>query len=144
MNDKNEILHKEIDLIQSIINRMASNSFLLKGWLISIIAVVLVLSKDSNVSGNDYSIFLILLLPTVTFWYLDAFYLHKEKCYRKLYSWIIENRTNTNDFLYNLNYKRFKQEVKSIFRLMFSTTLIVFYCLPFIFLLLLIVIKHFG
>ena len=28
-------LHKEIDLIQSCINRMAGNSFLLKGWVVS-------------------------------------------------------------------------------------------------------------
>ena len=32
-----EELHKEIDLIQGCINRMANNSFLLKGWLVSII-----------------------------------------------------------------------------------------------------------
>ena len=48
-----EILHKEIDLIQGVINRMANNSFLLKGWLISLIAVVLALSKDSLLSCNN-------------------------------------------------------------------------------------------
>lgn len=41
-----EELHKEIDLIQECINRMANNSFLLKGWLVSIIAVVVTLSLD--------------------------------------------------------------------------------------------------
>ena len=34
-NLSTEIIHKEIDLIQSCISRMANNSFLLKGWLIS-------------------------------------------------------------------------------------------------------------
>ena len=38
MNDNNtidnEIIHKEIDLIQSCISRMANNSFLLKGWAV--------------------------------------------------------------------------------------------------------------
>lgn len=40
----NDVLHKEIDLIQACITRMASNSFLLKGWAVSIIAVILALS----------------------------------------------------------------------------------------------------
>lgn len=138
-----EILHKEIDLIQSAINRMANNSFLLKGWLISIIAVVLALSKDSIVSKNDYAIFIVMLLPTLTFWYLDAFFLHKERCYRKLYDWVIENREKSKEFLYNLNYKRFEIEVHSIFRIMFSTTLLVFYGLPFLFLISIIAYKYF-
>ncbi|MCD4746735.1 MAG: hypothetical protein K8R58_10595 [Bacteroidales bacterium] len=139
-----EIIHKEIDLIQSVINRMANNSFLLKGWLISIIAVVLALSKDSIISKNNYAIFIILLLPSLTFWYLDAFFLHKERCYRKLYDWVIENRKNCADYLYSLNYKRFEKEVKSIFKIMFSTTLIVFYGLPFLFLISIIIYKYFG
>jgi len=138
-----EILHKEIDLIQSVINRMANNSFLLKGWLISIIAVVLALSKDSIISKNDYAIFIVMLLPTLTFWYLDAFFLHKEKCYRKLYDWVIENREKSKEFLYNLNYKRFESEVHSIFRIMFSTTLLAFYGLPFLFLISIIAYKYF-
>ena len=42
MNQTNkENLHKEIDLIQECIKRMANNSFLLKGWTISLVAVVL-------------------------------------------------------------------------------------------------------
>jgi hypothetical protein len=41
--DKEIILHKGIDLIQGIITRMANNSFLLKGWIVSLIAVLLAL-----------------------------------------------------------------------------------------------------
>ena len=44
---KTEIVHKEIDLIQACIARMASNSFLLKGWAISIVAVVLALADKT-------------------------------------------------------------------------------------------------
>ena len=48
-----EILHKEIDLIQGVINRMANNSFLLKGWLVTLITVVLALTKDSIISSES-------------------------------------------------------------------------------------------
>jgi hypothetical protein len=122
-----EILHKEIDLIQGIINRMANNSFLLKGWLVSLIAVILALTKDTIVS-TDLSYFnLILLLPVIVFWYLDAFFLHKERCYRKLYEWVIVNRNKSTENSYDLNYKRFEKDVKSEFKIMFSKTLLPFY-----------------
>ena len=38
-----EELHKEIDLVQGCINRMAQNSFHIKGWTVTIFAVVLAL-----------------------------------------------------------------------------------------------------
>ena len=34
-----EEIHKEIDLIQSCISKMANNSFLIKGWLITLISI---------------------------------------------------------------------------------------------------------
>ncbi len=123
----NEVLHKEIDLIQNVISRMANNSFLLKGWMITIIVGILALTHDTLVTDDVKYLSLILFLPLFAFWYLDAFFLHKEKCFRKLYDWVIENREGTNEHLYSLNYKRFKVEVKSIFELMFSNTLGIFY-----------------
>ena len=122
-----EILHKEIDLIQGVINRMANNSFLLKGWIISLIAVILALTKETIVATQLSYFKALLLLPVVVFWYLDAFFLHKERCYIKLYNWVIANRSKTTDFAYDLDYRRFKKEVKSIFKIMFSKTLLPFY-----------------
>lgn len=126
-NDKKEVLHKEIDLIQDVIKRMANNSFLLKGWMISIVVGVLALTKDTLVTDDITYLSLILCLPLIVFWYLDAFFLHKEKCYRKLYDWVIANRKTNDDYQYSLNYERFESEVKSVLRLMFSNTLFPFY-----------------
>lgn len=122
-----EILHKEIDLIQGVINRMASNSFLLKGWLVSLIAVILALTKDTIVATQLSYFSLILLLPVVVFWYLDAFFLHKERCYIQLYEWVIKNRQTSSENIYSLNYKKYEKDVDSIFKIMFSTTLRLFY-----------------
>lgn len=79
-----DILHKEIDLIKACISRMANYSFLLKGWAISIIAVVLALADKA---ANPALLSTILLIPLVSFWYLDAFFLRTEKMYRKMYTW---------------------------------------------------------
>ena len=135
-----EILHKEIDLIQGVITRMANNSFMLKGWLISLIAVVLALSKDSWLSCNPAMICLILCFPIIIFWYLDAFFLHREKCYRKLYEWVILNRPTSNEHLYSLDFSRFKKNVQSVFRIMFSQTLFPFYGVVLLFLVILMFI----
>ena len=111
MNQANkENLHKEIDLIQECIKRMANNSFLLKGWTISLVAVVLALS-EKNV--NPYFLGLIVLVPLVSFWYLDAFFLYTEKLYRKMYEWVITERPKSNnEKMYDLNPHRFKNELK--------------------------------
>jgi hypothetical protein len=135
-----EILHKEIDLIQGVITRMANNSFLLKGWLVSLIAVVLALSKDTFLTSNAFVFCIILCFPVIAFWYLDAFFLHREKCYRKLYEWVITNRPSSNEYLYSLDFTRFKKDVNNIFKIMFSQTLLPFYGLVLLLLIVLMFI----
>ena len=44
--DREDVLEKEIDLIQSCVNRMAQNSFVIKGWLITLITVILALLPE--------------------------------------------------------------------------------------------------
>ena len=54
-------------MIQGIINRMASNSFALKGWAVTLVAGIFALaSKDT-----DKIYFLIAYVPIVVFWFLD-------------------------------------------------------------------------
>jgi hypothetical protein len=123
-----DILHKEIDLIQACISRMAHNSFLIKGWAISIVAVVLALVGKGEVTN---SIGWIVLIPLVSFWYLDGFFLQTERRYRKLYSWVLKERKDGNDeLLYDLNSSRFKKEIPSVWGVMRSKTLCPFYGIP--------------
>ena len=98
-----EIIHKEIDLIQSCINRMANNSFLLKGWYISLMAVVLAILLNNEFSNVLSAIFITLLI-TGMFWALDGFFLMCEKLYRAKYVWVIQKRIEgCEDYLYDLN-----------------------------------------
>ena len=125
---KIEIVHKELDLIQACITRMAGNSFLLKGWAISIVAVVLALA-DKAIEPALLSAFV--LIPLISFWYLDAFFLRTERMYRKMYEWVLEKRAKGDkNFLYDLNPHRFKDQVDSVWDVMRSTTLRWFYGLP--------------
>lgn len=41
--------HKYLEFLQSVINRMASNSFMLKGWAVTLVAGIFVLAgKDTD------------------------------------------------------------------------------------------------
>ena len=72
---------RHLEMIQAVITRMASNSFMLKGWAVTLIAGVFVLaSRDSN---PVY--FLIAYIPIVLFWFLDSYYLQLERKFRVLY-----------------------------------------------------------
>ena len=128
MENMQEILHKEIDLIQDCIKRMANNSFLLKGWTVSLVVIVLAIGKDHEFK----KVFPILMLLIACFWYLDAFFLRTEKMYRKMYEWVIKNRKNTEEYLYHLDPHRFSNDVAGEIKIMFSKTLCVFYGIPFL------------
>jgi len=115
-----EFLLKEVEIIQDIIKRMAFNSFLIKGWTITLVAVTLLLK------GSKYQV-LIAFIPLIVFWFLDAYFLWQERLYRRLYNWVIQNRMQTDEFLFDMNAYRFKEEEQSILRIMFSLTLGWFY-----------------
>lgn len=127
-NISNEELFKEIELIQNCITRMAKNSFQTKSWLIGMyVAILGLLSETVN---NDL-LMIILIIETIIFWTLDAFYLRKERQYRKLYSWVIKERKNGNKELqYELNLICFKEKINNqgfLIKIMFSATLWPFY-----------------
>ena len=124
------VIHKEIDLIQACIRRMANNSFLLKGWTISLLAILLALFGENT---KPTFICLVMLIPLFSFWYLDTFFLQTEKMYRKMYEWVLEKRMNDDQSkLYDLNPHRFKADVDSRIKIMFSITLRWFYGMPVI------------
>ena len=70
-----------LQMIQGVITRMAGNSFLLKGWAVSLVTGLAALAKAD---GND-DIAWISLGVLVVFAVLDAYYLALERAYRKLY-----------------------------------------------------------
>ena len=100
MPEKKEILEKEIDLIQACINRMAQNSFIVKGWTITLITVILALLPEKI---DIRLLCAIVIVATVCFWYLDAFFLRTERLYRWKYEWVIANRPKSEEYCYDLN-----------------------------------------
>lgn len=88
---------KHLEMIQAVISRMGSNSFLFKGWSITIIAAVSAFaSKDS-----DHKLMLIPVVSTLLFWAIDAYYLMNERAFRKLYEKVAATDPKDIDFAMN-------------------------------------------
>jgi len=120
-----EFMVEELKIVQDIIKRMALNSFLIKGWTITLVVATLLLK------GGKFQAF-IAFIPILVFWYLDAYFLWLERLYRRLYDWIRTNRLTTDEYLFDMNYRRFIKDEQSRLRIMFSLTLGWFYSSIFV------------
>lgn len=95
-------LHKELDLIQGCITRMADNSFKVKEGYIALVTVASTVLLSWGCEIEKAGIFL--LVVTSIFWGLDAFFLKMETLYRWKYEWVIEYRKEGEvNYLYDLN-----------------------------------------
>ena len=114
------VLHKELDLIQAVITRMAQNSFYMKGWCITLVAAIFSLSEKV---ATKTDVFVPLAILSAFFWVLDTNYLRLEKKYRDLYKMVLKRRLEKGDYgdLYSLNYNLAeKQENGGLKRRMFA------------------------
>jgi len=128
---KQDNLHKELDLIQAVVTRLAQNSFLIKGWSITLVSIVLALGKDNllNTVQRPWLVGLVLVI-WVAFWYLDAYFLRQERLFRQLYKHVVAHPDDPARLRYNLNVGPFVTNVESETRTMFSITLRLFYGIP--------------
>ena len=130
-----EEFHKEIDLVQACVSRMAQNSFIIKGWAFMLVAAFIALTAESL---DLYAICAVGIFVLLVFWCLDAFFLKMESLYRFKYEWVIVQRSKGNrENLYDLNPYQSKtwatgKKAPSVISVMFSRpcTLLMFYGSP--------------
>lgn len=71
---------KHLEFIQTVVTRMNTNSFQIKGWMVTLVSACLALFASAK---NDYLI-LVALFPSIVMWFLDAYYLMQERRFRAL------------------------------------------------------------
>jgi len=79
-----ELRLRHLEAIQQVINRLAQNSFTIRGWSVTLASVVFALLSTQGNTGRNLVI--VSLAPVWIFWGLDAFYLRKERMFRRLYA----------------------------------------------------------
>lgn len=113
--------HKHLEFIQNVITRMNSNSFLIKGWCITIVSAIFVLSqKDTK------TIFLLFsIIPCISFWIIDGFFISTERKFRELYAHVI--KLNEKDINFSMDTKPFNKWDNFWISGIFSKTLLPLY-----------------
>lgn len=113
---------KHLEFIQSVIARMATNSFLAKGWALTVAGAL----YGFAVNHLNLWIALLGLMPVIAFWWLDGYFLRTERLYRCLYD--DARRPTTAVDLFSMNVSPYRAETYCSWRRsIFSLTLNVFY-----------------
>ena len=109
---------KHLELIQGVINRLATDSFRMKGWTVILVSALLVLlAREGRVEFTWIGI-----VPVLVFWGLDGYFLRQERLFRDLYDHV--RHLNEEDIDFSMNTGMFRQTWLGA---MFSLTLIPFY-----------------
>ena len=112
---------KHLEFIQNVITRMNSNSFLIKGWTVTLTSALCALA----VKEKDLNYAFISVIVISTFWILDGFFISKEKQYRDLYGSVSMKDENLIDF--SMDTSSYENEDNKWFWGVFSMSLIPFY-----------------
>ena len=65
--------------------------------------------KEETPKDNMIWLWVLIIMATIIFWWLDAYYLALEKCYRELY---VDIQKNLNpDHTYSLNIRKYSEEI---------------------------------
>ena len=111
---------KHLEFIQAAINRMANNSFLLKGWSVTLTGGLLALTFKQL----DHRYIYVSLVVLGFFWLLDSYFLYQERKFVVLYNHVRKLPVSHIDF--SMNTKTFGERLGWP-RCSFSLTLVLFY-----------------
>jgi hypothetical protein len=78
MNVEKSDIHKHLDLVQGLINRMASNSASCKNYCITLVGALLALEQVKK----EGSLIFLAFVPILAFAFLDMYYLYLETFFR--------------------------------------------------------------
>lgn len=114
MEDK----YKHLEMIQNIIQRMATNSFMLKGWAVTLIVAIFALA-DKDMNQNYFGL---TYIPAITFWFLDSYYLQLERKFKMLYDIVRQKAVVEFDLnIQDINYKKTKDKKLRYLNCLFPT-----------------------
>ena len=114
---------KHLEFIQTTINRLASNSFQMKGWMLTIVSVLLGFFADS--SNTDFA--LVAILPVLVFWGLDAYYLQQERKFRGIYNDVVNPNKERKVGLFEMPIQNYSDGKYAFWDVFFSRTMLLLY-----------------
>ena len=113
---------KHLEFIQGIVNRLATDSFRLKGWTVVLVSAVVVLLARTGRIGITHAA----VAPVIAFWGLDGYFLWQERLFRALYDHVRQLPESDIDFSMDVSPYR-TNRTRTWLGATFSRTLIGFY-----------------
>ncbi|MDR3213646.1 MAG: hypothetical protein LBT71_07020 [Azoarcus sp.] len=98
LSEESVAVQAHLQILQSVIQRMAGNSTSCKSWCITIVSAILVLIADKGKPELAW----LALLPSVLFLALDAYYLALERAFRVSYNEFIKKLHGAQAFVDDL------------------------------------------
>ncbi len=93
--DTDEKRIKHLEMIQGVINRLAGNSFAMKGWSVTLISALIVVAVDKG--KGEFA--LVGVFPALVFWILDGYFLWQERLFHQLFNAVrLEKMQKPEDF----------------------------------------------
>jgi len=109
---------KHLEFVQNVINRMGTNSFISKGWSVTLVTGIIGLSLTTTTPKFVYLAF----IPALAFWGLDAYYIRQERLFRRLYEGIIKDGSKVEPF--SLDTTLVRKGISGWFRTLFTPNLL--------------------
>ena len=111
---------KHLELIQMVVARMGNNSFLIKGWSLTVTGALLAFA----VRADDRAVGAVSLVPVLAFWLLDGYFMYRERLYRRLYDRVRRPEVAVEPFAMDVEPGR---ERAGVAKAAFSPTPVCFY-----------------
>lgn len=117
---------EHLKMIQGIITRLNTNSFQIKGWMITLVSALLALYANSEKVAYIF----IALIPVIVFWFLDSYYLQQERKFRALYNDIVSTTNYGTDIKeFEMSIDKYKTCEYCVIKAMISITILPLYLL---------------
>lgn len=87
-----------LKMIEDVVTRMGSNSFLIKGWSLTAMGGLMTLYFANMDKKWAYYLLFLCLFACMLFWICDAYYLLQERKFRNLYEEVAKKREEEINF----------------------------------------------
>lgn len=100
---------KHLDMIQAVIARLGTDSFLVKGWALTVAGAFFGFAINATNPGLAWTS----IVPSVLFWTLDTHFLRAERLFRVLFEYVRRGSTDIDPMFMSATGATFLTRVKA-------------------------------
>ena len=112
---------KHLDMIQAVVTRLAGNSFLLKGWSVTLVSALFAFAAKDSKPAFAFLAF----VPVIVFWLLDGYFLSQERTFRAIFD-VVRQKTES-DIDFSMSPAQLNADPPSWGGALFSKTVVLFH-----------------